>query len=98
MFLHDGADPRKLGIQIWIASWNERATIMPRNWPRFESAGSAVFFGIQQFGETRVFLQEREIFIVTRVIAIFRPEFDGNFQVFHGGIGLASQAIKSGEG
>ncbi len=63
---------------------------MPRNWSRFESAGGAVFFGIEQFRETRVFLKKGEIFVIPCVIAIFRPELDGNFQIFHSGIGFAS--------
>ena len=62
---------------------------MPRNWTRFESAGGTVFFGIEQFRKARVFLKEGEIFIVSRVIAIFWPELYGNFQIFHRGIGFA---------
>ncbi len=71
--------------------------IMPTNCSRFESAGGAVFFGIEQFGETRVFLKKGEIFVISCVIAIFRPKLDGNFQIFHGGIGFAGEAIKSRE-
>ncbi|MCU1241673.1 MAG: hypothetical protein JWO71_2399 [Candidatus Acidoferrum typicum] len=68
---------------------------MPRNWSRFESAGGTVFFGIEQFREARVFLKKGEILVVAGVIAIFRPELDGNFQIFHGGIGFAGEAIES---
>ncbi len=70
---------------------------MPRNWPRFESAGGAVFFGIEQFRKTRVFLKKGEIFIISRVITIFRAELDSNFQIFHRGIGFAGKAIESRE-
>ena len=35
------------------------------------SAGGAVFLRIQQFGEARIFLEEGEVFIIARVIAIF---------------------------
>lgn len=70
---------------------------MPGNWPRFESASGAVFFGIQQFRKTRVFLKEGKIFIIACVITVFRPELDGNFQIFHRGIGFTGKAIESGE-
>src|SRR5439155_5442496 len=39
-------------------------------------AGEAVFFRIEQLGEARVFLEERKIFVVARVIAIFRAQLN----------------------
>src|ERR1700722_14558681 len=62
------------------------------------SAGGAVFLRIQQFSEARIFLEEGEVFIVTRVIAIFRFELNGYFQIGHGGVRFAGQAVESGEG
>jgi len=35
-------------------------------------AGEAVFLWIKQFGEARVFLEERKILVIARVIAVFR--------------------------
>ena len=67
---------------------------MQGNWLRFELASRAVFLGIKQFGETRVFLKEREVLVISRMIAIFRTELDGDFQVLHCGIGLAGEAIQ----
>src|SRR5258708_14619900 len=37
-------------------------------------AGEAVFLRIEQLGEARVFLEESEILVVARVIAIFRTQ------------------------
>ena len=62
------------------------------------SAGGAVFLRIQQFSEARIFLEEGEVFIVTRVIAIFRFELNGYFQIGHRGVRFAGEAIESGEG
>ena len=61
------------------------------------SAGGAVFFRVEQFGEARIFLQEREIFIVARVIAVRGAEFDCDLQIRKRGIGLAGEAIERGE-
>ena len=47
--------------------------------PQRPLAGGAVFLRIEQFGEARVFLEESKIFVVTRVIAIFRAQLNGNF-------------------
>ncbi len=58
----------------------------------------AFFFRIQQFGETRVFLQEIEVFIIARVITVSGTQIDGNFQIGQGRIGFAGKAIKSGKG
>lgn len=38
-----------------------------------ESADGAVFLRVEHLGEPRIFLEEGEIFIVARVIAIFGP-------------------------
>ena len=56
--------------------------------------GVTVLFRIQQFSEARIFLKEGEVFIVTGVETVCRPEFDGNFEVGHGGISFAGKAIK----
>ena len=40
--------------------------------------GQAVFFGIEKFGEARVFLEEGKILVVSGVVAIFRAELDGH--------------------
>ena len=61
------------------------------------SAGGAVFLRIEQLGEARIFLEESEIFVVARVIAIFRAQLDGDLQIGHGGIGFASEAIERGQ-
>jgi hypothetical protein len=49
---------------------------------------------VEQFGKAWVFLQEREIFVVARVIAIFRAQLDGNLQILHCGIRFAGEAIE----
>ena len=41
----------------------------------------AIFFGIEKFRKTRILLQEREVFVVARVIAIGGAKIDGNFQI-----------------
>jgi len=43
------------------------------------SARRTVSLRVEQFSEARIFLQKCEIFVVARVIAIFRAELDGNF-------------------
>ena len=53
---------------------------------------------VEQFGEARIFLQECEIFVVAGVVAIFRAKLDGDFQILHGGIGFAGEAIERGHG
>ena len=60
-------------------------------------AGGAVFLRIEQLGEARVFLEESKIFVVARVIAIFRAQLDGDLQIGQGGIGFASEAIQRRE-
>src|SRR5438045_2108388 len=47
-----------------------------RNCYRGDSARRAVFLGIEQFSEARVFLKESEILIVSSVIAIFGAKFN----------------------
>jgi len=47
------------------------------------SARRTVSLRVEQFREARIFLQKREIFIVARVIAIFRPQLYRNFQILH---------------
>jgi len=49
----------------------------------------AFFFRIQQFREARVFLEEIEVFIIARVIAVGGAQFDGNFEIGESGIGFA---------
>src|SRR6202040_2034271 len=93
-FTANGAWCSKTRIQSRHRRGAERRPIMPGKSPRFESASRAVFLGIKQFSETRVFLKEREVLVIPCMIAIFRTELDGDFQVFHCGIGLAGEAIK----
>jgi len=62
--------------------------------PTKQLAGEAVFLRIEQLGEARVFLEEREIFIVARVITIFRAKLDGYLQIGEGGIGFAGETIE----
>ncbi len=59
--------------------------------------GRTVFFGIEHLGEARVFLEEREIFVVPRVISIFGAELDSDLQIFHRGVGFTRKAVESGE-
>src|SRR5579863_2346840 len=54
----------------------------------------AISLRIQQFGEAGVFLQEREILVVSGVIAILRPQLDGELQLFEGSVRFASQAVE----
>ena len=46
-----------------------------RNQPR------TVSLRVEQLGEARIFLQESEIFIVARMVAIFGPQLDRDFQI-----------------
>ena len=69
-----------------------------RSHTRNSARRTAVSLWVEQFGEARVFLQKREIFIVARVIAIFRAELDGNFQILHRRFRFAGKAIESGHG
>src|SRR6266851_1341203 len=56
--------------------------------PTKRLAGGAVFLRIEELGEARVFLEESKIFVVARVIAVFRAQLDGDFQIGEGGIGF----------
>src|SRR5690348_16287493 len=62
------------------------------------STHSSVFFRIEQFGETRVFLEKREVFVVTRMVTIGGAKLDGDFQIGEGGIGFAGKAVQGGKG
>ena len=62
------------------------------------SASRAVPIRVKEFGKSGIFLQEREVFIVAGVIAIFRTKLDGQFQIFHGRFGFSGQAIERGHG
>ena len=53
---------------------------------------------IKQFGEARIFLQERKVFVVSGVIAILWPKLNGDLQIFHGRIGFPGKAIKRRHG
>ena len=64
---------------------------MPGNQLRFESTGRPIFFGIEQLGETRVFLKKCEVFIIARMIAIFGAQFDGHLEILQSRIGFASE-------
>src|SRR6202140_1718249 len=63
-----------------------------------DSACGAVFFGIEQLGEARIFLEEREVLIVARVIAILAAKLDGHFEILERGIPFSGEAIESGQG
>src|SRR6266849_923461 len=60
-------------------------------------ADGAIFLRIEQLGEARVFLEERKILVVARVIAVFRAQLDGDLQIGQGGIGFAGEAIERGQ-
>ena len=57
----------------------------------------AFFFRVEHFGEARIFLKEGEVFVVARVIAIFGAQIDRDFEIFHGGVGFAGEAIERGQ-
>jgi hypothetical protein len=61
-------------------------------------AGGAVFLWIEKLGEAWIFLEEGKILVVARVIAIFRAQLNGNFQIGHRGIGFTGEAIERGQG
>lgn len=61
------------------------------------SAGRAVLLRIEQLSEARILLQEGEVFIVARVIAVGGAQLDGQLQIGERGIGLAGEAIESGK-
>src|SRR5579864_9484795 len=44
-------------------------------------AGEAVFLGVEQFGEARIFLEEGEVFVVARVVAIFWAQLNGDLEI-----------------
>jgi len=60
-------------------------------------AGEAVFFRIKQLGETRVFLEERKIFVVAGVVAVFRAQVNCHLQIGKRGIGFTGEAIERGQ-
>jgi hypothetical protein len=80
-------------MQISCGNLGRKLQRMPRR-----SAGRTVAFRIEQFGETRVFLQKGEVLIVASVITIFGTQLDGYFQILHGGFGFAGKAIECGHG
>jgi hypothetical protein len=47
------------------------------------SAGGAVLLRIEQLRKARIFLEESEIFIVARVIAVFRAKLNGHLEIRH---------------
>src|SRR5467141_3190622 len=57
-------------------------------------AGEAVFLRIEQLGEARVFLEESEILVVARVIAVLGAQLNGDLQIGQSGIGFAGEAIE----
>jgi len=54
-----------------------------------KSAGDPVFLRIQKLSETGIFLEESEVFVIARVIAVFRTQLNGDLEIGHGGIGFA---------
>src|SRR5207302_1782621 len=57
-------------------------------------ASKPVFLRVEQFGEARIFLEEGEIFVVARVVAVFRAQLDGDLEVLECGVGFAGEAIE----
>src|ERR1700761_670447 len=57
---------------------------------------ATVALRIEELGEARIFLQEGEVFVIARVVAIFGPELNRDAQILHGGIGFAGEAIERG--
>src|SRR5271154_5353825 len=57
----------------------------------------AFLLWIQQFRESRIFLKESEIFVISGVISIRWTQIDGNFQISHGRIRLAGKTIEGGQ-
>src|SRR5215470_9807814 len=61
-------------------------------------SGRAVSLRIEQFRKARIFLQEREVLVVPRVVAVFRTQLNRELQIVHRGLGFAGQAIERGHG
>ena len=57
-----------------------------------------VSLGVEQFGESRVFLQECEVLVVAGVVAILGTQLNCDFQILHGGFRFAGKAIERGHG
>src|ERR1700681_2114239 len=75
---------------IGIASlWSELAA-------QLDSGAGGFAFGVEQFGKAGIFLQEREIFVVARVVAVFRTQLNRDFQIFHRRFGFPGQTIQRG--
>jgi hypothetical protein len=79
------------GAKIKFSGQGERTEVLT-GLPR-----RAIFFRVQQLGETRIFLKESEVFIVAGVIAIFRFKLNGDLEIGHGGIRFAGQTIERGQ-
>src|SRR3984893_654156 len=77
--------------------WPGQGRASQRARPEPTSVGGTVLLRVEHLGEKRIFLEKGEVFVVACVIAVFRPELDGNLQVFHGGIGFAGKAVERGE-
>jgi len=61
-------------------------------------AAGCFAFGIEQFGEAGIFLEKCKIFIIARVVAVFRAQLDRCFQILHRGFGFPGKTIQSGHG
>lgn len=61
------------------------------------SARRTIFLGIKHLREAGVFLQEGKVFVVARVIAVFRTKLDSHLQILHRGICFAGQAVERRE-
>jgi len=56
-----------------------------------------LFLRVEEFGEARILLKEREVLVIARVVAIGAIEADGDFQVGHGRVGFAGEAVEGGK-
>ncbi len=56
--------------------------------------GRILSLRIKQFCKAGVFLKESEVFVVARVVAVFRTQLNGNLQIFHRRIRFAREAIE----
>src|ERR1700719_5203635 len=58
------------------------------------SSAGGFALGVKQFGKSGIFLQKREIFVVTGVVAVFRTQLNRDFQILHRRFGFPRQAIE----
>src|SRR6201996_2126850 len=92
---------RRLELRCWVRvmNWARAGRFAPHKLRQacedhLAKRPAAVALRIEQFGEARIFLQESEVFVVARVVAILGPQLNRDAQILHGGIGLAGEAIE----